>query len=107
MKERPSTITSSFSDAERLRLALDAARLGDWSWDAATDIVTLSRRAADIFDVAPGPVLTWTAMREILHPDDRERARIGVETAVANRSDYDVEYRIRTSAGEKWVAARG
>ena len=100
-------MTSRFSDAERLRLALEAARLGDWSWDAATDVVTLSPRAADVFGIPPGPVMTWTAMRGILHPDDRERARVAVETALANQSDYDIEYRIRTDAGEKWVAARG
>ena len=46
-------------------------------------------------------------MSEVLHPDDRERARIAVETAIADRSDYDVEYRIRTKAGERWVAVRG
>ena len=34
-------LSASFSDAERLRLALDAASLGDWSWDAASDVVTL------------------------------------------------------------------
>jgi PAS domain S-box-containing protein len=96
-----------FSDAERLRLALDAARLGDWSWDAATDVVTFSPRAAEIFGIPPGPVMTWTAMRDVLHPDDRERARVGVETAIRERSDYDIEYRIRTANGERWVAARG
>ncbi len=46
-------------------------------------------------------------MREILHPDDRERARIGVETAIVERTEYDIEYRICTKAGERWVAARG
>ena len=52
-------------------------------------------------------MLTWTEMREILHPDDRERARVAVEQAIADRSDYDIEYRINTRAGERWVAARG
>jgi signal transduction histidine kinase len=52
-------------------------------------------------------MLTWTEMREILHPDDRERARVAVENAIDNRSDYDVQYRICTSSGERWVAARG
>ena len=101
------TISPRFSDTERLRLALEAARLGDWSWDPATDIVTLSPRAAEIFDIAVGPVMTWPAMGELLHPDDRDAARVAVEKAVAERSDYDVEFRITTSAGEKWVAARG
>jgi signal transduction histidine kinase len=90
-----------------LRLALDAAHLGDWSWDAATDIVTASARAAEIFEIVPGPVMTWAAIREILHPDDRERAQRAVETAIVNRSDYAIEYRIRTGTGEKWVAAHG
>jgi PAS domain S-box-containing protein len=108
MMDRLPAIASSHSDAERLRLALDAARLGDWSWDAATDIVTLSIRAAEILGVAPGPVMTWTAMRGLLHPDDRESARVSVDNAIATRSDYDVEYQIRTQEGEKkWVAARG
>src|ERR1044071_144914 len=28
--------------SERLKLALDAARLGDWSWDAQSDLTTMS-----------------------------------------------------------------
>jgi PAS domain S-box-containing protein len=107
MTDRTHTLASTFTDAERLRLALEAARLGDWSWDAATDIVTMSVRAAEIFDIPAGPVMTWAAMRERLHPDDRERARIAVEAAITDRSDYDIEYRIRTGAGETWVAACG
>jgi PAS domain S-box-containing protein len=107
MTDHPSASAPRYSDAERLRLALDAARLGDWSWEAATDIVTLSPRAAEIFGIPPGPVLSWAEMRNLLHPDDRERARVDVETAIATCSDYSNEYRIPTEAGEKWVAARG
>ena len=107
MVDHPYAVASTYSDAERLRLALDAARLGDWSWDAVTDMVTYSPRAATIFDMAPGGAITWTDLRARLHPDDRERARVAVETAIANRCDYDIEYRILTSAGEKWVGARG
>jgi PAS domain S-box-containing protein len=107
MMDQPSATTSPHSDADRLRLALDAAKLGDWSWDAATDIVSFSPRAEAILDLPPGVVMTWTELRSFLHPDDRERARVAVETAIANRCDYDVEYPIRTRTGEKWVAARG
>jgi PAS domain S-box-containing protein len=98
---------TGFSDAERLRLALAAARLGDWSRDAATDLVTLSPRAAEIFGVAPDAVMTWAQLRELLHPDDRERVARSVERAFANRSNYAVEYRVATSDGERWVAAHG
>jgi PAS domain S-box-containing protein len=107
MSDRPATLTPGFSDAERLRLALAAAHLGDWSRDGATDMVTLSGRAAEIFAVPPDAVMTWAELRERLHPDDRERVSRSVEVAFANRSNYAVEYRVRTSEGERWVAAHG
>jgi PAS domain S-box-containing protein len=107
MKDSLSPRASGFSDADRLRLALDAARLGDWSWDAASDIMTLSPRAAEIFGVRPGPIMTWTAIRGLLHPDDRERVQQAVEAAINDRSHYDTHYRIHTGPAETWVAARG
>jgi PAS domain S-box-containing protein len=103
----PSAMKSMFSDAERLRLALEAARLGDWSWDAATDIITLSPRAADIFGLTFGPEMTWTSLHDILHPEDRARARLAIDTALATRSNYEAEYRIGTDSDAKWVSARG
>jgi PAS domain S-box-containing protein len=94
--------------AERLNLALAATELGDWSWDAASDMVTLSQRAADLFGIPPGPVLTWTALQQLLHIEDRERARLAVERAVVQQSRYDVEYRISRADGRQvWVAAMG
>ena len=94
------------SDAERLNLVLLAARLGDWVWDAATDVVTLSERAAEIFGI-PGPHMTWTALRGLLHPDDREYARVAVEHALASRGNYSIEYRVINDGRERWVAASG
>ncbi|MEO7271102.1 MAG: ATP-binding protein [Vicinamibacterales bacterium] len=95
------------ADADRLNLALDAARLGDWSWDAKTDIVTLSARAADIYGIRPGPRLTWTALRDLLHADDRERARRAAETAIASKTDYGIEHRVVSDGRERWIAASG
>lgn len=100
-------MTPAFSDAERLRLALAAAHLGDWSRDGATDRVTLSTRAAEIFGVSLDAVMTWAELRERLHPDDRHRVAMSVEVAFTNRTSYAVEYRVRTTEGERWVAAHG
>jgi PAS domain S-box-containing protein len=94
--------------AEHLALALEAAQLGSWQWDAATDMVSFSERAAAIFGIEPGPQMTWTRMRDLLHPDDRDRARLAVEAAVAERGNYDIEYRVnRPTGGQCWVSARG
>ncbi|HYO62824.1 MAG TPA: PAS domain S-box protein, partial [Pyrinomonadaceae bacterium] len=93
---------------ERLNLALSAAHLGDWSWDAATDGVRMSEEAAAIFGVPPGQALTWAQMREMLHEDDREQARLAVERSTVEGTDYDIEYRIVRPNGERrWVSAKG
>ena len=94
--------------ADRLQLALAAGHLGDWSWDAATDAVMLGPRAAEIFGLPPGQPITWARMRELLHEDDAERARVAVEQSLAERADYTIEYRVNhATRGQCWVAARG
>jgi PAS domain S-box-containing protein len=96
-----------WDDGERLNWALTAARLGDWSWDARSDVVTFSARAAEIFGIPAGPHMTWTAMRELLHPDDREKARLAVEHAVRGRENYQLQYRVINGTRERWVYACG
>ena len=92
---------------ERLRLALAASHLGDWSWDAETDLVNFSETAARIFGISV-PQLTWTEMRTLLHPDDRERARVAIDQALNEHTDYDIEYRVmRPDNDETWISARG
>lgn len=94
--------------AARLNLALAAARLGDWSWDFSNDMVVMSETAARIFGIPPGPHMTWTQMRELLHEDDRERAHLAVEKSLETRGDYDIEYRVIHPDGtELWVSSRG
>ena len=95
------------ADASRLNVALSAARLGDWQWEAATDMVTMSPHAAEIFGIPPGPHMTWAAMRELLHEDDRDRARIAVEQAIETHADYAIEYRVVHRHRERWISASG
>jgi PAS domain S-box-containing protein len=94
--------------AEHLQLALSAADLGDWQWDARSDLVLLSDRAADMFGLPRGQGITWARMRDLLTADDAERARLAVEEALNTQSDYDVEYSVTRPSGERcWIAARG
>jgi PAS domain S-box-containing protein len=94
--------------AEALGLALAAADLGTWEWDPVTDAIALSARAAEIYAVDPAGTHRREALRGLIHPDDRTRARAAAERAAAERADYDVEYRLIRPGGEPvWVAARG
>jgi PAS domain S-box-containing protein len=94
--------------AARLSFALSAAGMGDWFWDAATDEVRLSDRAAEMFGIPTRPPRTRSAMRELLHPDDRPRVVAELERVLAERADYDIEYRVAVAGGGwRWVAAKG
>ncbi|MCB5176328.1 MULTISPECIES: PAS domain-containing protein [Microvirga] len=94
---------------EQLRIALRAAKMGDWNWDMDSDVMTLSERAAEIFGLEPGTALTWTDLRNLLHPADMERASAAMLRSMDTQAPYDVEYRItRASDGVRaWVAAQG
>ena len=93
---------------QRLLVALAAGRLGDWVWDAASDMVTFSDQAAALFGIPAGPVMTWAKMQALIEPGDAARAAVAVEAAVAAREDYDVEYRLlRPDGGFVWINAVG
>ncbi|MBA2675832.1 MAG: GAF domain-containing protein, partial [Ramlibacter sp.] len=94
---------------QRLSLALQAANLGDWSWDVASDALTLGERTCEIFGLPRGVAITWSALRELLHPDDRDAARLAVEQALRDRSVYSLQYRVLPAGGraQRWVSAQG
>ena len=96
------------ASADCLSLALAAADLGDWSWDAASDRITLSDRAAAAFGIVSGAQITWAAMQDLVHPADRERARREVDRVVAERVQYDITYRVNRSDGKQvWLGVLG
>ena len=94
--------------AQRLELTLAASGLGDWSWEADTDLVTLSERAAAIFGIPPGAHMTWTQILTRVNPEDAIPARRAVEAALAGREGYEIEYRITPPGRDQeiWVMSR-
>jgi PAS domain S-box-containing protein len=95
--------------SNRLQVAMAAGRLGEWTWDAATDVVTLGRRAAEIFELPEGASTTWRALHERIVPEDRAAARqVFVDAYLAQR-DFDIECRIESAAGgpRRWLSVVG
>ncbi len=93
---------------ERLTLALEVGRLGDWSWNQKSDAMTLSPVAAVVFGVPADGTFTRTRMRSMMHEDDRARTLAIVEHALATRTDHAIEYRLlRPGGGSCWIASKG
>jgi len=94
--------------ADHLSLALAASNLGDWTWDASSDLMAVSDRTAEIYGMHAEPGQTRSTLRGLIHAEDRGRARETLRAALENRTDYNIEYRVcRPDGGLRWVAAKG
>ena len=95
--------------AERLRLALDAGRMGTWEWDIAASRVQWSPALEALHGFAPGTFPgTFEAYQRDVHPEDRERVQRAIAESLTGEGDHQLEYRIRRADGsERWVEGRG
>jgi PAS domain S-box-containing protein len=92
----------------KLRMAVDAAGVGLWSWDPVRDEVVWEPALSAIFGLPTG---ASPAGREgylaLVHPDDRGRAAAKIAEGVAS-GRWEDEYRIvRADGAVRWVLAKG
>lgn len=101
--------SAQFESDQRLRLALSAAEMGAWHWDAPTDQST--RDASLNRMLGLDPVETTASRAEFLahiHPGDRAAAGDTFDRAVIDRLPYVCEYRVvRTDGAIRWLREHG
>ena len=99
----------AMEESERLRtLTLDAGRMGTWAFDAVTHRLDTSETCRANFGRDPAAPFTYAEFQATISPEDRDRVRRAIERSIAERRDYQIEYRITTPAGEeRWIEARG
>jgi two-component system, sporulation sensor kinase E len=90
---------------QQMRMVLDAAQIGAWVWDLKTDEVVDLGNTSEIFGV---PSLdTPQVFMSALHPEDVERTKANIATALQT-GRYDAEYRVIRGNGEvRWLRALG
>jgi PAS domain S-box-containing protein len=95
---------------ERLRLALEAGRMGVWEWDMETDALKWSREHYTImglepFSFEPKNYRMWA---DHVYPDDIPVATGAIRKAIDEKGEYRCEYRIIWPDGSvRWVEGRG
>jgi PAS domain S-box-containing protein len=90
-----------------LRLALDAARMGKWSWDIVSGDIVWSPQCLAIYGLPEHTQITYEQFLQALHPEDCERVAESLRQAVANRTDYEEEKRVVWPDGSiHWTASR-
>ena len=93
----------------RLRLALDAARLGTYDRDLRGDTGRFSPRGAELHGLPPDrPEYTLESWLAIIHPEDRASVAERVASALAGPGLYEADYRVVWPDGQiRWISARG
>ena len=97
-------------DEQRLRMALDAARMVAWEWTPADGSLLVSANAADVFGLPRGTTLIGIEQGvSLLHPDDVAAYRGTYRKAIDERGGYLFHYRlIRPDDGRVlWMEERG
>ncbi|KRB52333.1 HWE histidine kinase domain-containing protein [Phenylobacterium sp. Root700] len=98
-------------DRERLELALQSARLGEYEWDMVRDVLHVSERMAEITGLPAGetPADKGALLYRGVHPEDREKTRKYMEASMRAEGRFETEYRrIREDDGRiVWVRSSG
>jgi PAS domain S-box-containing protein len=93
---------------ERIALAAEAAHLGVWELNLATNELWISDKARDLFQIAPGTDVDYAAFDEKVHPDDQPLRDSAIKRAIEIKGGYEIEYRILLPDGTvRWISGRG
>ncbi|HTG43467.1 MAG TPA: PAS domain S-box protein [Verrucomicrobiae bacterium] len=96
--------------SEHRRLALEAAELGSWDYRFDLGTIFWDERCRNLWGLSEGASLDFDSVIERLHPEDRDKTRDAVATALrgVNGGDYQVEFRIVWANGSvRWVSSKG
>ncbi|MGH8262293.1 MAG: HWE histidine kinase domain-containing protein [Steroidobacteraceae bacterium] len=97
-----------FPNFETVRLALESGKIGVWSWDIATNVITWSSNLESIHGLEPGSFDGSSAFFERdIHPDDRAGVSAAIREALRTQKSYRVRYRLpdRPEVEACWIEA--
>jgi PAS domain S-box-containing protein len=100
------TTSPSVWDANRLRIATDAAGVALWSWNVDTDEIALDERAHGLWGVV-GEAVTFEDLSARIHPEDLDRVRAAFAATREMLGAYEIDFRILHDGEVRWVSARG
>lgn len=99
---------AGFPDLASMRIALDAGRVGVWSWDIASNTVHWSASLQHIHDLPAGTSQgSFAVFEQAIHPEDRAEVLGAVRESVETGKPYNVQYRLapQPDTDERWVEA--
>jgi PAS domain S-box-containing protein len=111
VQERTNELTRAHREVreneERLRMALEVARIGAWEWDLRSGQMRWSADPERLFGFPEGSFGQDQRIIHAIHPEDRSRVEAAISSALRS-GIYEAEYRaVRTDGGIAWITERG
>ncbi|MBW2461051.1 MAG: PAS domain-containing protein [Deltaproteobacteria bacterium] len=99
---------SALADQEaRLRMALEAAGMGMWRWDVATNQTEIDDAARAIYRHS-GNILTPEDLQGLIHREDRPLLDAAALESIMSRVPYSMPHRlVRDGDPERWLMGKG
>jgi signal transduction histidine kinase len=102
------TQSNLYETDRRLSLAIDAAHLGIWTRDLATDEIQASGQWRSLFGFNPTQRIDFDDVLMRIHPDDQHMVMHALTYAPGNTNDYSMEFRIELpDSNPRWISSRG
>lgn len=94
---------------ERLKLAMEAGRLGMWHLDTASRMVTIDARVSEFYSLPPeASVVPAQDLLDRIHAADRPWVSASLDQAAKGGAHFDAEFRIvRPDGTIRWLAGKG
>jgi PAS domain S-box-containing protein len=110
--ERTAALEASTSELrdneERLRLAVDAGRMGTWEWDVRSGAVSWDAPQHQLYALPPGEELAADSFFGMVLPEDLPGLKDAVARTIERGAPYKHEFRIRQPDGTvRWLTGRG
>ena len=93
---------------ERMRMAVEAARIGFWDWDVIRDKQVWSDICKELLGLRPESIANLQVLMNSIHRDDRKMMDDEINAAIREKRDYSLEFRVVWPDGSvHWQAAKG
>ena len=91
-----------------LSLAAESAGAGLWAIDSDGKCLWLTERARHLYGFSASELPDLDRIREIWHPDDRERLEKTLMESLTTGTEFQAEYRVSDgNGGARWISSRG
>ncbi|WP_459557770.1 PAS domain S-box protein [Lacunimicrobium album] len=109
VRERELMAAALKKNEERLRLALEAAKMGTWEYNLETGEIFIDEQEQTLLEIYPANnLITPDKFFDRIHPEDREKVESSVAKAIEEGETYDCDFRFQRENKEYfWMTGQG